>query len=155
MKKPIILLTAATILYFMTTKTAFAKPTSKFVLRGQDSHGSGAFGAPRTHGTHQGEDYLIAPGETVFAPMSGIVTRYPFPYKGDLIFTGIEIKNDLYDMKIFYLKASVKIGTIVQAGQPIGTAQNIAGKYSPGMGNHIHIEVINKQGKLLQFSKLI
>lgn len=155
MKKPILILTAATILYFMTTKSAFAKPTSNFIIRGQDSFGSGAFGATRGDKIHQGEDYLIKPGETVFAPMSGTVTRFPFPYGSDLSFTGIEIKNDLYDMKIFYMSASVAIGTKLQAGQPIGKAQNIAGKYGSGMGNHIHIEVRNKQGKLLQFSKLI
>ena len=139
----------------MSTKTAFAKTTTSNKIRTQDVHGSGAFGAPRGNRQHEGEDYITYPGETIFAPISGTVTRYPFPYASDLNFRGIEIKNAEYDVKIFYLSPTAKINSVVQAGQTIGIAQNIAGKYSPGMQNHIHIEVRNKAGKLIPFSTLL
>lgn len=153
--KNITIAAAIIALYLMTTTKSFAKTTTSNKIRTQDVHGNGAFGSPRTHGTHQGEDYIAAVGETIFAPISGTVTRYPFPYKNDLSMKGIEIINADYVVKIFYLNPTAKINSVVQAGQPIGIAQNIAGKYSPGMQNHIHIEVRNKAGKLLQFSKLL
>lgn len=152
-KTILIAVTAIAILLLMTKK-AIAKPTKTGIIRGCDPFGCGEMGASRGGRTHQGEDYKVSPGENVFSPISGKVTRFPFPYGDDLKWTGIEIKNDDYSMKIFYMKPSVKIGDAVSAGQVIGTAQNIASKYGTSMTNHIHVEIRDTTGKLLELSKL-
>ena len=139
----------------MSTKKAFAKPTASAKMRGCDKHGCGTFNAARGNHSHQGEDYIVAPGESVFSPISGTVTRFPRPYANDSDYTGIEIKNEKYDVKIFYMTPMVSIAKTVLAGDRIGIAQNIAAKYTRGMTNHIHVEVRDKAGTLLQISKLI
>ena len=153
-RKTIIIAASALAILLLMKSKAFAKPTATGIIRGCDASGCGNFGAKRTHGAHQGEDYTVKPGETVFSPISGKVTRFPFPYGDDLRYTGIEIKNDDYTVKIFYMKASVPAGTIVKAGQVIGTAQNIAAKYSTAMANHIHVEIRNKANVLVKPSSL-
>lgn len=156
MKKNVALIaiTALAIYLLMTNKT-FAKPTASGLIRGCDKHGCGSFGASRGTRKHDGIDYVAEPGQQILAPISGKVTRFPFPYGTDLSYNGIEIKNNDYTVKIFYMKPSVAIGQNVVAGQVIGTAQDIAKKYSPGMTNHIHIEIRNSQNQLIKFTDLL
>ena len=153
-RKTIIIAATAIAILLLMTKKAFAKPTASGIIRGCDASGCGTFGASRGARLHQGEDYNVKPGESVFSPISGKVTRFPFPYGDDLRYTGIEIKNDNYTVKIFYMKASVPAGTMVTAGQIIGTAQNIAAKYSTPMTNHIHVEIRDKSNNLVKPSSL-
>lgn len=153
-KTAIIVLAAITIIFLMTKK-AFAAPTAANKIRGCDSHGCGTFGASRGGRTHQGEDFAIEPGGSIFSPISGTVTRFPFPYGDDLRYTGIEIKNSEYSVKIFYMGATVRVGQEVKAGQLIGKAQDIAKKYGPGMVNHIHVELRDSSNNLLQISKFL
>ena len=140
----------------MGTNKAFGKITENNTHRGCDvgGWGCGSFGASRGARKHNGLDIVTTPGQIIYAPISGKVTRFPFPYAGDLTYTGIEIVNDLYKVKIFYMKASVSIGSKVVQGQQIGVSQNIAAKYSPQMTNHVHIEVYDKSNKLLDPTKL-
>lgn len=155
-KTVIIVATATAILLLMTNKAkAFSKPTASGKIRACDASGCGTFGASRTHGTHEGEDYIAEPNESIFSPISGKVIRFPFPYASDQRYTGILIQNENYSVKIFYMKASVNAGEIVQAGQVIGTAQNIAAKYSSPMTNHIHVEMRNKANTLVKPSTLL
>lgn len=153
-KTAIIVLAAITIILLMTKK-AFAAPTAENKIRGCDPHGCGTFGASRGDRKHQGEDFAISPGGIIFSPISGTVTRFPFPYGNDLSYTGIEIKNAEYTVKIFYMSPSVIVGQEVRAGQVIGKAQDISRKYSPGMINHIHVELRDNRNNLLQISKFL
>lgn len=143
----------------MGTNKAFGKVTADNIRRGCDQNwGCGSFGASRSGGTrtHNGLDIKTTVGQQILSPISGKVTRFPFPYGGDLNYTGIEIINEDYKVKIFYMKPSVSINSEVTKGQVIGTAQNISAKYSSTMTNHIHLEVYNaKTNALLNPETLI
>ena len=143
----------------MGTNKAFGKVTADNIRRGCDQNwGCGSFGASRSGGTrtHNGLDIKTTVGQQILSPISGKVTRFPFPYGGDLNYTGIEIINEDYKVKIFYMKPSVVVNSEVTKGQVIGTAQNISAKYSSTMTNHIHLEVYNaKTNALLNPEALI
>ena len=138
----------------MGTKKAFANITLNQKIRGCDPFGCGSFGAPRGTRSHAGIDVVATAGQKILSPINGTVTRFPFPYSGDLNYTGIEIKNDSYRVKIFYLQPTVTAGTTVKQGQQIGIAQNIASKYGTAMTNHVHIEVYNSKGELIDPTNL-
>lgn len=136
----------------MGTNKAFGKVTADNIRRGCDQNwGCGSFGASRSGGarTHNGLDIKTTVGQQILSPISGKVTRFPFPYGSDLTYTGIEIINEDYKVKIFYMKASVSANTDVVKGQVIGHAQNISAKYSSTMTNHIHVEVYNAKTNAL------
>ncbi|MGQ2982128.1 peptidoglycan DD-metalloendopeptidase family protein [Flavobacterium sp.] len=145
-------------IYLLTMKTgkAFSAPTASGDQRLCDTHGCGSFGASRGSRKHSGIDYIAAPGENIYSPISGKVTRFPYPYAGNTIYKGIQIENDKYIVKIFYMVASLPAGAYVATGQKIGVAQNIAAKYSQGMTNHVHFEIWDKAtGKVIDPTKLI
>jgi len=133
----------------MTAKKGFTALTTNQKFRGCDPMGCGTFGASRGGRTHNGVDVTVTPGQNIVSPISGTVTRFPFPYGDDLSYKGIEIKNSEYSVKIFYMSATVSANTKVTAGQVIGKAQNIAAKYGNGMTNHVHFEVRDAKGNLL------
>jgi len=144
--------TALFLYLIMGTKKAFGKVTEKNIFRGCDKNwGCGNFGASRSGGTrkHNGLDIKTEVNEVILSPISGKITRYPMPYSDDAKYKGIEIVNDDYLVKIFYMIASVPIGSVVKQGQPIGNSQNIASKYGASMTNHIHLEVYDKNRKLI------
>lgn len=141
---------AALITYlFMGTNKAFAKITTNNIIRDCDPKGCGEFGASRGSRKHNGLDIEAVPGENIFSPISGKVTRFPFPYGDDLSFTGIEIVNNQFKVKIFYMKAVVSANSSVVQGQYIGNAQNVAKKHGGGMINHVHIEAYDNSGNLI------
>ena len=90
----------------------------------------------------------------MLSPISGTISRYPIPYANDSSIKGIEIKNSSYRVMLFYVENQLPIGTKVTKGQKIATAQNIAGKYGGGMINHVHLEVYDSKGVLLNPEKL-
>jgi len=62
------------------------------------------------------------------------------PY-GDRKFSGIIIRSDDgHEARILYVEPSVGPGAKVEAGQTIGTAQNLQSRY-PGIINHVHTEI--------------
>lgn len=119
-------------------------------LRENDVHGSGAFGASRTHGKHQGVDVIVQKNDYVYAPFSGTVTKFGYPYHGDTKFRYIEITGDKYKMRIMYaeLDPAFKIGSKVISGNFIGTSQDISEKYL-GITPHLHVELRTLSGSLL------
>lgn len=145
-KKHWYILGTITALLIMSTKKTFAKATDNNIIRGCDGFGCGSFGASRSGGTrsHIGVDFITTPGQNIFSPIEGEITRYPYPYGSDLSYTGIEIVNKTYKVKIFYVAPTVLIGGEVKAGQKIAVSQNIAAKYGSSMTNHIHVEVYKK-----------
>ncbi|UUC45590.1 M23 family metallopeptidase [Flavobacterium cerinum] len=143
-----ITITGLAILLTMTKK-AFAAIVPNQKIRGCDAHGCGSFGASRGGRTHNGVDVVVTPGQNIVSPISGTITRFPYPYKGDFNYKGIEIKNSEYTVMIFYMNTTVLANTKVTAGQTIGKAQNIAAKYGNGMTPHVHIEVRDSKGNLI------
>lgn len=155
-KKPAAIIGVATLIYLFMSNKAFGKITTDNIKRLKDAWGSGAFGAARGEHIHQGLDIKTIVGQQILSPISGTITRHPYPYNGDLVYTGIEIKNAEFHVKIFYVKPVVAIGNTVAKGQVIATAQNIAAKYSSSMTNHAHIEVRNaKTGALINPETLL
>ncbi len=152
--KSILAFSGITILYLMSSNKAFAKVTASGKIRGCDSNGCGTYGASRGGHTHQGEDYITLPGETIFSPIDGKITRVAYPYPDDLSFKGIEIKNATHSVKIFYMIATVNIGSSVKKGQAIGQSQSLLSKY-PGITNHVHVEVRTAKNVLLKLSDLV
>lgn len=140
----------AILLFFMSTVKSFGNIVrGKQIIRGCDPKGCGNFGADRSGHQHQGIDIVVNPGDDVLSPINGSVTRFPFPYPDNLTYTGIEIKNAQFSVKMFYLTPFVTIGKKVIIGEKIGTAQNLKTKFGPQMTNHVHIEVRDKNNTLI------
>lgn len=157
-KKTIIIASAAILLLYLVVRSnkAFASPTARNIMRGVDNWGSGAFGASRGSRKHEGIDYVAAPGETIYSPITGVIERPAYPYEDDLTYTGAVISNAKHEVKIFYIALTVPVGTFVKAGDIIAKAQNIAEKYGSDMMNHIHLEIREKKsGKILNPKKIL
>ena len=98
---------------------------------------------------HEGLDIEAPAGEPVVSPLSGRVVR-DFEIYGNM--RGIAIANDSGDIsRLLYVKAGpgIRVGTNVQAGQVIGSVQDIAAHHAkpgqPPMINHIHIEILKRK----------
>lgn len=118
-------------------------------LRGQDRHGSGAYGASRDGGrrVHKGVDIAFQ----VAARMSGTVTKIGYPYsQNDLDkahFRYVEVTDEAgFRLRYFYVSPTVEIHQIVERGDPLGFPQDLTGIY-PGITPHCHFEVINLDGE--------
>src|SRR5690606_9579746 len=133
---------------------ALAAITKKQKIRGCDPLGCGSFGARRGTHTHQGIDIVAAPGEDIFSPITGKVTRVAYPYASDLSYTGVEIVNEKYRVKMFYMSLTDAIRKTVLAGEKIGRAQNVRAKQGAAMTNHVHIEVRDSLNRLIDTTHL-
>jgi len=115
-----------------------------------DDSGDGHFGAPRGGRTHRGVDYLCRPGDPVFAPVGGTVTKLGFAYPDDLTWRYIEITDAQRNRhRFFYVFPLISVHTLVPVHLQIGTAQDISVRYSPRMRPHIHYEIIDGNGEFL------
>jgi len=129
---------------------ALKSPTGKGV-RGKDNWGGGHYGASRGSRSHDGVDYVSDSGQRVVAPMSGRVVRHSHPYADDLSFDGIVIRaNDGAEVTVWYVDVSeaVKMNGMIAAGDYIGTAQDLTGRY-PNITNHVHVRLHDVKGKSL------
>lgn len=124
----------------MGANKLFSTPTKSGIKRIKDAMGYGHYGAPRTHGTHKGIDFVTVPGEPILATVSGKVTALPYA-ASDLVHRGVEIVSGNEEHQIFYLKPIVRVGQNVVRGQIIGYADDIRLKYGSAMTNHVHHEV--------------
>jgi hypothetical protein len=120
--------------------------------------GDGHYGAPRGDRKHRGVDYICRPGDYVYAPCDGIITRHGFPYSGDETFRLIEITDYrgwkhvlMYVTPILSARHSVKKEQTI-----IGTAQDVSTKYQRGriMHPHIHYQIEDLNGEYLDVDKL-
>lgn len=126
------------------------KPPLVYIkIRRADDFGSGFFMAKRGKKPHKGLDLIVIPGENVYAPISGKVTKIGYAYADDLSYRYVQIANSKYRVRLFYVDACTEVGDFVTAGDNVGTAQDIAKRYTTAkktMKNHVHIEVyINGQ----------
>ncbi|MEJ1355734.1 MAG: M23 family metallopeptidase [Candidatus Sedimenticola sp. (ex Thyasira tokunagai)] len=119
-------------------------------VRGQDKHGSGAFGAPRGSRLHNGVDIACYAGSAVFSVADGEVTKIGYPYspsnkkKGHLRYVQVT-DTASNDARYFYVQPCVKVGDQVSDGQVIGITQGLL-KIYPGIIDHFHFEVL-RDGK--------
>lgn len=135
----IVIVAAMLFLYRMATKFF---PVSVPLKRRK---GVGDFGAYRSaHPTvpHQGQDFLVKPGQEIYAPISGKI-RIAKPYASDNRFSGVEITGENYRVKVFYISPILENGEKIKSGQLLGYAQDLSIKYGKGFlsQNHVHVEV--------------
>lgn len=120
-------------------------PTWQLILRNEDSTGNGWYGASRGNRLHKGTDYLVTPGEDVFACCSGRV-RISNVYETSSKMKLVEITGakGVHKVRVqqMYISPLVKTGDFVEENQKIGIAQDVA-KYhnSNKMKPHIHVSV--------------
>ncbi len=125
-------------------------------IRGDDSWGSGSFGAPRGKRLHDGVDFICTPGQKIWFPFdTGYMVRVANPYSKPG-YSGCEIhamdNGNSYICKIFYFQPDLYFihsgenGPIISQGQTIGIAQDISKKY-PDITWHIHLQV-RESGRL-------
>jgi murein DD-endopeptidase MepM/ murein hydrolase activator NlpD len=121
-----------------------ANPTGH-QIRGEDVYGAGAFGASRGGGArrHRGADYVSEPGELVHAPISGVVHRIGYAYRGDARYQYVELgsTDEARAARVLYVGPVVELGAVVRAGDPIGWAQDLTIRYPRGITNHVHVEL--------------
>ena len=120
---------------------------TKLPNRGSDDWGNGEFGSPRGSRTHKGIDYACYPLTQIFCSVDGIVTKLGYPYGDDLGYRYVEVTDGgKFRHRYFYVEPCVKVGQRVNRASFIGTAQDIAGRYSDptknSMKNHIHYEIL-------------
>lgn len=114
--------------------------------RTTDSHGSGAWRAPRAYGYHRGIDYAVLPEAIVLSATVGMVTKIGRPYYDaedtrKNHFRYIEVTTPLgYQVRYFYIEPCVELGDHISVDQPLGVAQDISKVYN-GITPHIHIGV--------------
>jgi len=116
--------------------------------RGCDVWGCGNFGASRTHGSHNGVDIILKPGESFKSPVSGQAFRVAKPYADHPEYSGLALQdNDGNIWKFFYINP-IPTPSWVSKGQSLGTGQDL-GKLYPGITPHVHVEVKNVQGNYI------
>lgn len=118
-------------------------PTGKGI-RGFDGHGTGRYGAPRDGRMHRGVDFICDSGQDIVCPIDNAkVIRESKPYKEDLSWSGIVLKNEVVVVQMFYFEPVKGIfGKAVKQGDLLGYAQDISLKY-PGMIPHIHLRIVD------------
>lgn len=117
----------------------------KAPIRGIDTYGSGAFGAPRGGRTHNGIDIACYKGSQVLSQCDGVVTKIGYPYdpgddrKGHLRYVQVTDAAGR-NFRYFYVNSTVKINDVVLQNDVIGITQGLVDIY-PGITDHVHVEI--------------
>ena len=112
---------------------------AKLTIRGHDAHGAGHWGAPRGERKHRGIDYACPKGMLILPLREGMVTKIGLPY-ADAEYRYVQVTEEGYDWRYFYLDPLVKEGDYVTTETPIGSIQDLTTRYA-GITNHCHLEV--------------
>lgn len=126
-----------------------------------DSSGDGHFGTQRsrtnngitTYYLHEGVDFVVSEGDTVFAPEAGVLVNMRYPYRGTNRWKGFYFIGDSgLKYTVYYATPDRElIGKRVKAFQPIAKAQDISKRYPHKvMTPHIHVEMRTPEGQLLK-----
>lgn len=128
----------------------FVNPTGH-ATRQEDFYGFGTFGARRDGGAreHEGVDFIARPGQAVVTPISGFVTKIGLAYADDEQLQFVEITNPAigYVARVFYIDPTVAVGDVVRMGQAVGRAHSLRARYPLGMTDHVHLELMGRDGK--------
>ncbi len=119
-----------------------------------DGHGCGHYGASRGTRTHKGIDLNCKPLTIVYAPVAGTVTKVGYPYSDDLSYRYVEISDQGYCFRVFYVEPLVEKGQKVSKSTIIGEAQDLRTRYS-GITNHVHFEIKNADGEYIDPTPVI
>ncbi|MCP4585312.1 hypothetical protein [Pseudoalteromonas sp.] len=131
-------------------------PTGKGVR--SDGWGNGHFGATRRdqgkRRKHKGTDYVVVPGQRIFAPANAIYRRIAYPYADSREYTGGYFEGEDISYKIYYYKSTIKPGKKVLQGDTIGYSQDISNRYGldrngEKMVPHIHLEITSINPEIL------
>lgn len=148
------MLTVSIIVYIIYAMKVTFKKDSASIERGCDAMGCGEFGASRGDRKHNGLDLLFEAWESVYAPFKLKIKRFGKVYASttqfDLVeFTGFGVFS-IFTYKVMYIDTvkTWNVNDIIDKGQLLGNAQDIADYHGGGMKNHIHVEV-RVLGKLL------
>ncbi len=113
-----------------------------------DGWGQGHFGASRGGKQHDGLDLVVIPTQPIFSMIDGVIEKYEQCYTTDPRWHGIQVANAQLRVELWYMEPlHVKVGEYVNAGELLGAAQDISGKYPPtekvphNMMPHIHVRV--------------
>jgi len=115
--------------------------------RGNDTWGSGDFGASRAGRLHMGIDYAAMPGSILQSPVTGVVTKLGYCYGDDLSYRYVQVTtHDGARHRFFYIEPDVVLNSQVQEGYELGEVQDVTRRYQvpKGMKPHIHYEIIDK-----------
>ncbi|WAC02504.1 hypothetical protein N7U66_01975 [Lacinutrix neustonica] len=176
----LITLTGLVIAYFKLKKPVETKSSvntsektnflNGFELRPDDDYGSGKFGASRKRTllsgevvkySHRGLDVSYQPFSPLPAPFKGYINRLGYVYEGNdelrlIEFIGVGLFSG-YKMKMMY--ASVQSGfsklKVYNQYETIGYVQNMKKNYSKNMTNHVHYELYDPSGKLINPEKYV
>lgn len=113
-----------------------------------DGHGCGHFGASRGTRKHHGIDLACKPLTLVFSPVAGTVTKLGYAYSDDLSYRYVEISDQGYRFRVFYVEPMVEQGQKVSKNTIIGEAQDLRDRYS-GITPHLHLEIKNADGEFI------
>jgi len=125
-----------------------------------DPIAGGYFRAKRKDGEwHDGMDLLCEPGQTVIAPVDGVVTRV----LSDDIFSGLILDAGQAVITLFYVELyPTLVGCRVLASTPLGTAQDVRDRFGPLAIPYVHMSVtlspnqwLEKEGKILINPRLL
>jgi len=131
--------------------------------RGQDVHGSGAYGAPRgINRKHVGVDFECTLGTEILAVSSGTITKIGYPYsqrspkaewslqrrkkflaKKALRYVQVTDNNG-YDVRYSYATTHFKKGDVVGKDEVVCTVQDLKTIYLD-ITPHLHFEVKRKR----------
>lgn len=113
-----------------------------------DGHGCGHYLASRGTRKHRGIDKDCRPKTPVHSPLAGTVTKIGYPYADDLSYRYVEISDQGYQFRVFYVEPMVEQGQKVSKNTIIGEAQDLRDRYS-GITPHVHLEIKNADGEFI------
>ena len=113
-----------------------------------DGHGCGHFGASRGTRIHHGIDLACNPRTLVHSPVAGTVTKLGIAYTDDHSFQYVEISDQGYQFRVFYVEPQVEKGQKVTKNTIIGEAQDLRPRYSK-ITPHVHLEIKNADGEFI------
>ena len=135
----------------------FLPPNKKgWVIRGSDCYGQGGYGASRGIRKHKGVDIKSDDGDKILSPMDGVISGLDYKiYSNKCSYlVGVDVTGtgnyNGYKIRLFYVKGSLPLNSVVKKGDIIGTQQSLHkncypntlnGKYC--MTNHVHVELID------------
>lgn len=126
----------------LTESWRFCRPTAQ--VRGADPAGCGAFTCTRGERVHRAVDYLAEPGQTVVAPIDGVIARVGYAYAGETRLHLVEIHGAHgLTARLLYVDPDLNVGYQVVAGEPIGVAEDVRVHYPQltALPAHIHLDL--------------
>jgi len=120
-------------------------------MRLRDAHGAGYFGAPRGDRKHNGVDLSCYPDSKVLSICRGRITKFGYPYANHLEYRYVEVTDAeglRYRYFYVYPNPNLIMGGKVLVGDVLGLVQDLT-KIYPGITNHVHFEIKDKDNEYI------